>query len=219
MSKLNKIATTFLSITTIGVFAPITPAFAETNQQTVQESPEDLLSPEEVNKYEGVDLLSTDFNIEQLSPTEREAFDLLVERSYHSGNIDISMEEYRQELINLFSGNSSSAFRSRGLVSTGVLGGALNVAISSALLAAGYGGIRAALSAMGKYQAEQLVRSVVIDKVRGVLFRYGFSKAAQWVTDAGVGIIIGSALDPGGAVARWIDSKDKKPNNGYIELW
>ncbi len=31
MSQWNKIATIFLSITTIGVFAPITPVFAETD--------------------------------------------------------------------------------------------------------------------------------------------------------------------------------------------
>lgn len=100
-----------------------------------------------------------------------------------------------------------------------VFGAALDFAISAGIVALGYGGIRTLISHLGKKQAERLVRSVVIDKVRSALFKYGFSSAASWITDGAVGIIISGILEPGAAIARWVDSRDKISNNGYIELW
>ena len=68
-------------------------------------------------------------------------------------------------------------------------------------------------------QAKKLVRSVIIDKIRSVLFRFGFSQAASSITDGAVSIIISEVLELGASIARWIDSWDHIKNNGYIELW
>ncbi|WP_163647252.1 hypothetical protein [Lactococcus lactis] len=53
--------------------------------------------------------------------------------------------------------------------------------------------------------------------MRDELLKLGYKKGAA--IGGVVGKIVNNFLDPGTAVAKYIDSQDKIRNNGWIELW
>ncbi|MFK5291498.1 MULTISPECIES: hypothetical protein [Lactobacillales] len=65
----------------------------------------------------------------------------------------------------------------------------------------------------GAKRAEQILSRVLRDK----LLKLGYKKGAA--IGGVVGKIVNNFLDPGTAVAKYIDSQDKIRNNGWIELW
>lgn len=191
------------------------------------------------NKYSGVDLIAIDFNREQMNVRENQAYDELLEIMYLE-NIDIATEEgySKEEYIKLaesilsnqatlekYSAGEISLYsvsygtRSpNGLISTKMLGGILNGVITAILIASGIASVGELIKKMGKEAAkewvEKHVKRAIIEKLTQIgLGKFGFY-AGSIITG-----IIDAYWDPGGLIAERIDSIDKYPNNGYIELW
>lgn len=219
-----------IAMTLISIAPGIQSVYASSESENNLKLESDILSESELSDYKGIDLLDENVNLRNLSNKENELFNILIEDALRKNGIYTNKEYYKGLIIDLLEGNESienttnyyevtTMASNHGLVSVKVFGTALDFAISAGIVSLGYGGIRALISHLGKKQAERLVRSVVIDKVRSVLFKYGFSSAASWITNGAVEIIISGILEPGAAIARWVDSRDKISNNGYIELW
>lgn len=133
---------------------------------------------------------------------------------------DGKMQMYSTETVTLEGGKKVKKKKKHGWLSVGALATAFNIILSLAVGAAGVGSLKAMVTQWGKEKAKQWVRShikrKIIDKVK---FFIG-TKAAKFA--GGIVIRIVNAclnMDPGLWLARQIDKNDKKPSNGYIEIF
>lgn len=102
---------------------------------------------------------------------------------------------------------------SHGTVSVKMLASILNVAVNLACGGVGGAAVKTLVKKYGAKRAEQTLSRVLKDK----LLKLGYKKGAA--IGGVVGKIVNNFLDPGTTVAKYIDSKDKIKNNGWIELW
>lgn len=101
----------------------------------------------------------------------------------------------------------------------GLVGGAINLAISAIL--AGIGGFSTKLANAGlahivKIAGRGAAKATLEKYIKRVAGAYIASWVCGWIPS--ILTLFGYILDPGPAIAKWLDSKDKKPNNGYLNL-
>ncbi|MDA2879998.1 hypothetical protein PEG74_03135 [Lactococcus cremoris] len=94
-----------------------------------------------------------------------------------------------------------------------MLASTLNIAVNLACGGVGGAAVKTLVKKYGAKRAEQILSRVLRDK----LLKLGYKKGAA--IGGVVGKIVNNFLDPGTAVAKYIDSQDKIRNNGWIELW
>lgn len=182
------------------------------------------LTEEEVKEYSEIDLESTKFNLEEMSDEEKEFYDLLIEKEYNLKKEEleqqgISKEEfYNQVSLYLYAMYNDVNMKATRIISVSALGTALNVVITTSLVATGVGSIGELVKSVGKTATKKWLKNVLAPKIITALTKIGASSLGKWVGAAVVGLV-DTVLDPGGYLAKYFDSKDKVPNSGYIELW
>lgn len=100
-----------------------------------------------------------------------------------------------------------------------LVGGAINLAISA--LFASLGGVLAKGAANNIAAAIRAAgRGAVEAKIRTYVQRAAGFTIASWVCGwiPSAMTLFGAIVDPGGSIAGWLDSKDSKPNNGYLNI-
>ena len=231
---MKKFASIMLSLALFSsVVHPISVSYASSTNQHIAETDiyNDVLNDRELAKYEGIDLYKGKDTISANTLEEKELYNTLINRALESNGLESNPENisyiksiledtknYNQDdFYEVGVTTYSARSKQHGLISTAALGSALDVAISAALTGLGGASVRALISSLGEAQAKRLVRSVVMDKVRNVLFRFGFSTAATKFSGAIFNFLMG-VTNPGGAIANYIDRNDLIPSNGYIEL-
>lgn len=189
------------------------------------------LSDEQMNRYQGVDLFDTQFDINNMNSRERELYNLLLEKEYDKQRVTLSAQgiskekfinEVKSYLYKEFGmnrlGNNVYRVKATRLISVSALGSALNVVITAALIVTGVGSIGELVKNLGKEGARRWVKKHLSSKIVGVLANIGASKLEVWVGAFVVGLV-DTYLDPGTFLARQFDSIDLVPHSGYIELW
>lgn len=187
-----------------------------------------MFIPEE---YVGIDLFTTGFCRENMTPEEEEYFDYLltesVERNY-TQNSSQDQESFKKDIEQLLRYNASTSSNISimsdapwwHLNTVEKIGAVLDVVISAALGGLGVASIRALIKQVGEAQAKKLVKSVVIDKIKSTLIRWGMTGGANAVEKYGLAVLFAAIdMSPGLAIAKLIDSIDAHKNNGYIDFW
>ncbi|WP_338369802.1 hypothetical protein [Enterococcus faecalis] len=152
------------------------------------------------NQYKGVSLFETEFNKENMTPVQLELYNKVLDLQYdialQNGSTNgMSREQYKQYLSNAMQGFIIQPRNAgHGLISVDVLGTVLDTALNVVLIIGGFGSVSAMVKALGQEGAK------------------------NYLQDKAVGLIISAILSPGKQAAKLLDSIDKIPNNGYIEL-
>lgn len=191
-------------------------------------------------EFYGVDLFSTNFDVNQMTDTEKEFFNFLLEKEADRYLSDYDSSESKEQVMDdiqsiiteglnspINSTNSNTAITMYAapwwhLNTVGKVGSAINILISAALATVGggiaSGGIRALIAKVGEREAKKIVKNVVVNKVKNTLIAWGMSGMANKISNSLLTSLMWLA-DPGTAIAEWLDKYDAKPNNGYIEAW
>lgn len=212
---------TALVITSISF--SVTEAFA--SEHTSQTA---LLQPSEVNEYAGIDLSGKNFDEEKMDSSEKELYQLLLDREYEKNKElldqqNVTKEEFLGEVKSYLQDNSfkyesmAVTTSSTRLISVSALGSALDVAISAVLIASGFGSIGEIVKKMGKNAAKKWIKKHLSQKVQGVLAKAGAKKLGTWIGGFLVSVV-DVYLSPGTYIAKQLDSIDAIPNSGYIEV-
>ncbi|AWJ95573.1 hypothetical protein GRR92_14380 [Lactococcus lactis subsp. lactis] len=187
-----------------------------------------------------------EIDIQNMNTQELKSFEQIVQEEAEKAELPTTedTEVYKQTLLDLYDSNSaiyqdvSSATEqvieeinenhdslldkitgekviaaSHGTVSVKMLASTLNVAVNLACGGVGGAAVKTLVKKYGAKRAEQILSRVLRDK----LLKLGYKKGAA--IGGVVGKIVNNFLDPGTAVAKYIDSQDKIRNNGWIELW
>jgi hypothetical protein len=93
-----------------------------------------------------------------------------------------------------------------------VAAAAINVAIDAVLISAGVGSAVALAKKVGMKEAKKLFTRTLKSKLKA----WGLGTLAVTLPTA-IDFIF-NLLDPGTAIAEFLDSKDSYPDNGYIDL-
>ncbi len=225
IDKFKKIITGFL---VFAIMLSIIPSKALAKDGSVSALKEDF-----VYKYSGVDLVSKNFERNEMTTKEEEAYDALLEIMYEENKSVATAEGYtKEEYINLadeiLSENikiediQSNGFTfystSHGSISTKMLGGILNGVISATLLLTGVGSVVELIKKMGKEAAKDWVEKHVKKAVVNKLTTIGLGAFGIFAGSIIKGII-DAYIDPGQWLAERIDGNDRILNNGYIEAW
>ena len=134
-----------------------------------------------------------------------------------------NIEEATTELISEIDSNHSSPFDNlsgeevlaakRGWVSVTLLGSVVNTTINLVLIGSGVGSIWALV----KKKGIRWVRDKFQSRLKARLVKWFGAAIGVYYTFAWD--LVMTVADPGTRWARYIDSRDKIRNNGYIELW
>ena len=187
-----------------------------------------------------------EINVQNMNAQELKSFKELVQQEAEKVNLPTAedTEAYKQTLLDLYDSNSSvyqdieSATKQvikeindnhenvldkingekvlaakHGTISVKILASTLNLAVNAACGGVGAFAVKSLVKNYGAKQAERILSRVLRDK----LLKLGYKKGAA--IGGIVGKIVNKFLDPGTAVAKYIDSTDKIKNNGWIELW
>lgn len=100
-----------------------------------------------------------------------------------------------------------------GTISVKVLAGAINVGLVAVTGGAAGAGVKALVLKVGAKKAANTISK----KVVATLFTFGIKKVSG--IDTVISSIVKNILDPGTTVAKWLDSRDKIKNNGWLEWW
>jgi hypothetical protein len=122
------------------------------------------------------------------------------------------IDENHESLLDKITGKRVMA-ASHGLVSTKLLASTINIGLAFAVGGGIGAGLKALVLKLGAKKAAQTIST----KVVATLFAFGIKKISG--IDTVISSIVKNILDPGTTIAKWIDSKDKIKNNGYIEGW
>lgn len=187
----------------------------------------------------------TDMN--ELTKTEKENFiqAVIVETELAGLPTEEDKEVYKQALIDLFDSNSevyndveatteqviegidenhSSPFdfisgddvlALRIRISNKIVGSGINLAISLMIGGVGSAGVKALIRKFGTQRAINLINQKVVGvlTVWGIKQIVGVNFIAQLVSTT-----VKNVLDPGGYIAKQLDSRDKYRNNGYVDF-
>lgn len=187
-------------------------------------------------------VLSDDFDLEkeveampsvhEMTKEERELFDQIVEEQTTLNNLDgEDASLYKETLTDFF--DESSGHANDITYAQNVLGGnneniglqgikvrvgvkfagtAINVVLGFAV-GGGVGVIQAYIIKKGKKEAGRIFTKTVTSKLKA----WGAKKLATLV---GVSVTFAlSYVDIGGQIAKQLDKRDKKPNNGWIDIY
>lgn len=225
----RKLFNSIAIITTVAVMGTtITPATSASANAIVVENE----FPQQVNQFVdlGGDSLAEMPSVDKMNREQVELFEQIVEEE---ANKQENPELYKKLLTDFFDESSGHAddieYASRILAfdsenknvvqptslipSIGVnfAGSALNVAIGFAV-GGGVGAIQAYLAKKGKKEAEKLFTKTVTSKLKA----WGFTKLAL-MSNAAVQFALDYA-DIGTQIAKYLDRRDSKPNNGWIDF-
>lgn len=100
-----------------------------------------------------------------------------------------------------------------GTISVKVLAGAINVGLVAVTGGAAGAGVKALVLKVAAKKAANTISK----KVVATLFTFGIKKVSG--IDTVISSIVKNILDPGTTVAKWLDSRDKIKNNGWLEWW
>lgn len=230
MKKMKKTVSLFLVFVLISGISVNAASFIDTNVTLDFDkvnSGSIIFTPD---KYLGLDLYEKNFDRNLMTVLEEEYFDYLLEEATEGNREDMRVVEElltsndAMEFINNKAIFSTRNVRSSTpwwhLNSVKNVGNAIDIVISAALGGLGASSVRALIQKMGENQAKKMIKSNIIMKVKSTLIRWGMHQGANIVEKFGVSWIM-KAIDysPGYQIAKLIDSKDKRPNNGYIEFW
>lgn len=103
-----------------------------------------------------------------------------------------------------------------GSVANWIVSGAINLAITAAF--GGLGGlfIKKSLASLGQASATLFAK-----ELKAKLIAAGVAYGAAGTICSAIPTVltlVGDVLNPGAAVAKWLDSKDYKPSNGYFNF-
>lgn len=98
-----------------------------------------------------------------------------------------------------------------GTISIKVLAGAINVGLVAVTGGAAGAGVKALVLKVGAKKAANTISK----KVVATLFTFGIKKVLG--IDTVISSIVKNILDPGTTMAKWLDSRDKIKNNGWLE--
>ena len=176
------------------------------------------------NQYKGVSLFETEFNKENMTPVQLELYNKVLDLQYdialQNGSTNgMSREQYKQYLSNAMQGFIIQPRNAgHGLISVDVLGTVLDTALNVVLIIGGFGSVSAMVKALGQEGAKKFVKKEMIPVIIKESEKLGIKGAKNYLQDKAVGLIISAILSPGKQAAKLLDSIDKIPNNGYIEL-
>ncbi|MFK4878829.1 hypothetical protein ACI1UB_07280 [Lactococcus petauri] len=100
-----------------------------------------------------------------------------------------------------------------GTISVKVLAGAINVGLVAVTGGAAGAGVKALVLKVGAKKSANTISK----KFVATLFTFGIKKVSG--IDTVISSIVKNILDPGTTVAKWLDSRDKIKNNGWLEWW
>ncbi|MDG6111204.1 hypothetical protein NF715_05210 [Lactococcus formosensis] len=100
-----------------------------------------------------------------------------------------------------------------GTISVKVLAGAINVGLVAVTGGAAGAGVKALVLKVGVKKAANTISKKII----ATLFTFGIKKVSG--IDTVISSIVKNILDPGTTMAKWLDSRDKIKNNGWLEWW
>lgn len=121
------------------------------------------------------------------------------------------LDENHSSIFDPLSGEKILAAK-HGTISASFLGSVLDAAIGAVV----GGGAGAALSLVRK-KGVKYVKKILYFRLKATLVNIGLGRANATIL-AGLEIAL-NYYSPGNQLAKWVDSKDKKRNNGWIELW
>lgn len=150
-----------------------------------------------------------------LEETEKVEEVLVTTKTEDIGNTTFIKEEYTvSNVLEILSVQEASAISLKGKVrvTNRVAGAAFNVVLGL-VVGGGLGAITAYIKQKGKNAASQMFGRTLKTK----LTQWGAPKLAIAVT--GVTLYAVAYLDPGNAIAKRLDKLDKKPNNGYVDMY
>ncbi|QSZ27671.1 hypothetical protein ACETAC_01845 [Aceticella autotrophica] len=79
--------------------------------------------------------------------------------------------------------------------------------------------IRTLIAKYGYNEARSIIEQRVVSKIVNTLIRWGMKPSlVRSLTGGLTWTILQSVIDPGGAIAKYIDSRDAAPNNGWIDV-
>lgn len=90
--------------------------------------------------------------------------------------------------------------------------GAIDTIISGILIASGVGTLAVALKKYGAKELQRMFTSTIKTKV------IGKAAIALGISLPVIASYLNYVIDPAGAMAKYLDSKDAKPNNGYFDV-
>lgn len=117
---------------------------------------------------------------------------------------------YKNDILQALAPKQVEAFQVR--LSVKWAGALLNTAIGFAV-GGGVGAIQAFIIKKGKREAEKLFSRTVVSRLKA----WGAKKLAVSV---GVAVTVAlNYLDIGTQIAKQLDKRDKRPNNGYVDIY
>ncbi|AFS78970.1 hypothetical protein Curi_c19660 [Gottschalkia acidurici 9a] len=172
------------------------------------------------------------FDPQQMSKNEKKAYyesiDKQVELMEEKHGQDFDSKSFREELIfvletedsfqQLVNENPGAITARAGTwipdvkVKNDIAASAFNVAIDVALAAAGVGTVAALVKKVGLKEARKIFTRTLASKLKA----WGLSALAGSIPLA-IDFIL-DYLNPGDRIAKFFDSKDSYPNNGYIDI-
>lgn len=225
---------------TMAVLLVLTPVSANAATIPSSQTPsntfaENLISKDKTALQESI--LEKDFDISQMTATERTYYDSVVQASLtKAGGKSFNTAENRKIVKDIMADKAitdgsenesvtSGKFYTKSvhrIMSVSAAGKILNAVIDVALLFTGAGGIvdggiRALIKKFGYNEARSIIKQQIASKVVSTLIKWGMTGVAAKVEGI-VSIILENVFDPGTAIAEWIDSWDAVPNNGYIDV-
>lgn len=162
--------------------------------------------------------LNSSINVEELKGNDKQIYDEVIKKAIdeYKNTPGFDEQEFIEQVNYVLSKdpNSTSTRRKRSIVSipNSVVATATNVAISLAIGGASGAAIRAYVVKVGAKRASNAIAKSITSRLwaMGIKNVTGISTLTN--------NIIKNILDPGSAVASWLDSRDSSPNNGRVEI-
>lgn len=109
------------------------------------------------------------------------------------------------------------------IISDGLAAGIFNAVITAVLSFYGVGiaegGIRMLIAKYGYNEARSIIEQQITSKIVNMLIRWGMKKSFVCTLTGGITLtIFYNIFNPGDAIAKWFDSRDAAPNNGWIDV-
>lgn len=169
------------------------------------------------------------FNPEKMTKKEKEAYYKIVDEQVKLAKKNLGKsfneKEFKKELLYVLETKDGlKTLNTRDVskiapqwsytisIKNSIVSAAITTTINVALLAYGVGSVTA------------LIKKVGVESARRIFYKTLYSRFMAWganglaVASAAAVDFIFNLLNPGEAIAKWADSKDPKPNNGYLDV-
>lgn len=176
-----------------------------------------VLANEKILPFNEESCPTLEFNLGRMSAEEESLFYKLVdeqvalEKENQKDNVNFNAEEFREQIIFLFKNEDINSVALGVRISNKTVGAAMNVALGLAV-GGGVTAIQAYIRSAGKQAASLLFTQTI----RTRIIAWGADGFA-WAANAAAQFVF-AILDPGTAIASYLDSIDCIPNNGYFDF-